>query len=85
MIKSLRIDSVSDSLDSLVDNPTCNLYNTKCEHCTKCIDCTKCEKCNEDDIEFCEMCEACKKLCDCYEYLMPRYMKNVNFLLYISK
>ena len=28
-----------DSLDSHVDNLTCNVYKTKCKHCTKSADC----------------------------------------------
>ena len=53
---------MNDSLDSLVNNLKCNLYNTKCKHCMKCKACKKCEKCKDSFSEWCEMCKACKKL-----------------------
>ena len=34
-IKVIRSELLNDSLDSLVDNLLCNLYNRMCKHCTK--------------------------------------------------
>ena len=55
---------MNGSLDSLVNNITCNLYNTNCKHFMKCKDCKKCEKCKDKWSEWCEMCNSCKKLSD---------------------
>ena len=51
---------MNDSLDSLVENLTRNLCNTKWKHFMKCKRCKICEKCKYDDIEWCETRKNCK-------------------------
>ena len=42
---------MNDSLDSIIDNLTLHLYNTKYKHCMKCVNCKKCKKSKDDGIE----------------------------------
>ena len=62
---SLRlIDSarfMNNSLDSLVDNLTRSIYNTKWKYCIKYKYCKRYEKCKDDNFQWCEMCKSCKK------------------------
>ena len=52
---------MNDSLDFLVNNLTCDIYNTICKHCMKCKDSKKYEKCTDSKFKGCEACIDCKK------------------------
>ena len=60
---------MTDSLDSLINNLTCDIYSTKCKHYMKCQDCKKCEKCEYNNLEWYEIHKDDKKLSNyCNEF-----------------
>lgn len=68
---------VNDSLDSLINNLSCDIYNATCKHFVKCKNYKECEKCVNDSLEWWKICTDSEKKLIVVK-AVTKYMKTVN-------